>query len=144
MRQNEIAVGNWCIFKHDGEEADSIIENVVVGSVADFKYSDSKSTDKATGSSDRKKTKKKTLVADSIEVDSVNSEKIEVLASWYRIDIDGFLQPVQTKNCFFIPIKSYVASVETPKIEMHHHTQSKILSLKDNIHHLQDELNDLF
>lgn len=106
FKSDEINVGDWCIFRFDSIFAPNIIlpdecvvENMLIGSVVAFKFSMGKTE------------KDQQYHHDSVQI---GTQGIEVLSTWYTVDLNGILISLGTNSNFFVDLKNYVATTTVP------------------------------
>lgn len=109
----EIKVGNWCIFKWNANTPEScnadtnVQKNIVHGAVLAFKYIVGKT----------EKEKQYTMDFASVLNDvKIDGREIEALATWYKYGENNALEPFSENNNFFINITNYIATVDAPSV----------------------------
>lgn len=124
-KSESIRIGEWCIFElnYDSEQLiDSTIEygieNVVIGAVIAFRYVQGK------------KPKDHQYHMDSAPIQKTNEidRDIEALSNWYTIKNNGILNP--STLGFFIPIKNYLFTTQSPTVTQREKRVENIETIK--------------
>lgn len=106
---DEIKIGDWCIFRTMHQENENMIpRKYVLGNVLGFRYMNGKTN------------KEKEYSLDFAPVvHEKNLRGVEVLASWYNIDMNGTV--ISHAGCFYNCIDHYVVNLIKLAIEKHEH-----------------------
>lgn len=83
-----------------------LLDSIVVGSILGFKYSLGK-TEK-----DKQYRLDSALITDDTRI-----KKVDVLATWYKVNANGVLYQVEGKNSFYIDSHNYIDSIEANLVE---------------------------
>lgn len=106
-KSEEIKIGDWCILENP-YEVDDDATNFILGNIISFQYAS-----KSKAYKDRKYTWD---FASTLNEEN-DSRKIEILSSWYRIDINGQIHLFDFPRCTFISINHYIANLVKHAIE---------------------------
>lgn len=131
-KSDVVTVGEWCFFRFDHVTRTNIslpdsafIKNMLIGSAMGFRFS--------IGGTE----KDKQYHNDTVPIET---ENIEVLATWYMIDESGDLISLGTNSNFFVDLKNYVASTTTPSFDKSKQTLSisaDVVQLKQFLEHCE-------
>lgn len=117
FKLSEIKVGEWCIFF----KGEARYQNLIAGNVLSFKY--------LTGNTEKQK--QYSLDVAPVKASTQNPRGILVSGLWYSLNEDFTLQSMSYPS-FFINIKNYVATINTPQIDLNN--KKKIIG---NVHELK-------
>lgn len=129
FKSDEICIGDWCVFRLDNTSsntckpnitlpAESAIGNVLIGSVLAFRF--------CTGKTE----KDRQYHHDFVKIETQN---IEVLSTWYTVDINGILQSLSINSNFFVDLQNYVATTTIPVFDENIQSLSLTRNTKGNI-----------
>lgn len=98
---DEIKIGDWCIFRYENG-----IDKFILGNILSFRYINART----------KKEKQYTYdFAPVLHAENVRG--VEVLASWFRMELNGMEQTFEHINCAFININRYIANILSNAIQ---------------------------
>lgn len=78
------------------------IDNFIVGAITSFQY--------LIGKTQKEKQY-------SLDTAKVNNFKVQVLATWYKINQNGEFIPVKGENIFYVDIKNYFGTITEPQFD---------------------------
>lgn len=106
VESEEIKIGDWCLFKNVFDDEHS---KFILGNVLSFQYSSGKIY----------KERYYSWEFASIFQEK-NTRKIDVLALWHKVDVNGIITTFNQPKCVFIPIENYCASLLNDVVEKKH------------------------
>lgn len=122
---DEIKIGDWCLFRDEAEN-----DKFILGNILSFRYMNAKTK------------KEKQYTYDFAPIfHAENVRGVEVLASWFTMELNGMQQTFEFINCAFINIRRYVASILSNAIQKD--TNENICLSQKYLHSIQTELNIL-
>lgn len=125
----KIKIGDWCIFKNIYEK---VFKTFLLGNIISFQYASDKKTHK-----DRKYFWDFAPPSE----DKKDQRKIEVLSSWYKVDINGIIHTFDLPKCTFISMDHYVATLSYHVIVRN--DTGKICVSPNNLKSIQKALNEI-
>lgn len=123
----EISVGQWCLFGLNIER-----KNIIIGNVLGFRYVSGRT----------QKERQFSLDTAPVSHDGSNERGLEVLALWYQLKEDFFMESLSAPS-FFNNIDNYLATVEPPSCVLIETTKKKSYKLSGNIDEIKLALGEL-
>lgn len=116
IKSSELQIGDWCFFKYneavqltDLESDSDVMEHCILGNILNFKYiTKTDEHQNKINSEQKRKKRKRTYLLDFAPL----SAEVAALATWYKVNHDGFLHPVKSDEHFFIDIKQYLGTLK--------------------------------
>lgn len=125
IENEQIKIGDWCIFNHNIQNDPLTESQMVLGNILAFQYINGKSHSQKRYTWD--------FAPTVFEEDDERKERgIEVLATWFEIDMDGNVS--NTSDSFYINIESYKATV----------SNLPIINEKLSLFHYKSDLSKYF
>lgn len=114
-KATEIKIGDWCIFQNI---FDATQTGFLLGNILSFRYIDGRTKTDKTYSWDFASVEKKQSNDPNSAQESSNEKKcIEVLASWYKVDLEHTAHSSESVRNTFIHMQFYVANLSFDVIE---------------------------